>query len=231
MRLITVAHGTRTPRGNDVARRVTAAAARRLGIPGVASFVELCEPLFADVVAQSPHPSVAVPLLLSTGVHVRTDLPAMARGATGPLALGGPLGPHRLLAMAQVARLLEAGARPGGRAVMVAAGSTDPAAMKDLHLAARFLAREWGGGVEVATLSGRGARPADVVRAGDVVAPYLLAPGHFADRLREESYAAGAAHVGEVIGAHEHVVDLVVQRARTAASAVAGSPTLASCTI
>jgi sirohydrochlorin ferrochelatase len=50
-----------------------------------------------------------------------------------------------------------------------------------------------------------------VVGAGDAVSPYLLADGHFAQRTRSE--CAGADVVAEVIGPHERVVDLVVQRA------------------
>jgi sirohydrochlorin ferrochelatase len=95
--------------------------------------------------------------------------------------------------------------------VMVAAGSQDPAAMPDLERAAALLAEVWGGPVAVATLGGAGRRPAEVVRPSDAVSPYLLAPGHFAERARTESI--GAAVVADVIGVHDAVVDLVVSRA------------------
>lgn len=199
MRLVTVAHGTRHPVGNEVARELTAAAGARLDLPAVASYVELAEPLFAEVMA-APEPSLVVPLLLSTGYHVRHDL-------AGTRALG----PHPLLASAQGARLREAGAEPGGPVVLVAAGSTDPLATRDLMLAAAHLSAAWGGPVRWATLAGLGRRPADVVRPGDAVSPYLLAPGHFAERLRAE--CADAAVVADPIGAHAAVVDLVVERA------------------
>ena len=63
--------------------------------------------------AASDEPTVVVPLLLSTGFHVRQDLPRMAAGAGGPLLMGRQLGPHRLLAELQLERLREAGATPG----------------------------------------------------------------------------------------------------------------------
>ncbi|GAW50290.1 MULTISPECIES: sirohydrochlorin chelatase [unclassified Nocardioides] len=198
-RLVTVAHGTRTAAGNAVAASLTAAAGARLGLPAVASYVELCSPSFTSVM-ESPEPSVVVPLLLSTGHHVREDL-AGARA----------LGPDALLASAQVARLLSAGAAPGQPVVMVAAGSRDPRATRDLILAAAYLSSAWGGPVRLATLAGRGRRPAEVVRPGDAVSPYLLAPGFFATRARAGSAAAGV--VADVIGPHPAVVDLIVARA------------------
>ncbi|MBB6628588.1 sirohydrochlorin chelatase [Nocardioides sp. KIGAM211] len=223
MRLVTVAHGTRYAPGNDVAREIAAAAGARLGVSASAAYVELCEPSFASVVAATSVPTVAVPLLLSTGFHVRQDLPAAvaAAGPAHPVVLTPTLGPHPLLAAAQAARLVAAGARPGQQVVLVAAGSRDPRTDPDLARAAALLAAAWGGPVELATLTGRGPRPADVVRRGAVASPYLLAPGHFADRARDESLAAGAALVADVIGPHRFVAELVARRFRALAPAVA----------
>jgi hypothetical protein len=83
--------------------------------------------------------------------------------------------------------------------------------MPDLETAVALLAEEWGGDVALATLGGGGLRPAEVARPGDAVSPYLLAPGHFAERAREESL--GAAVIADVIGVHDAVVDLIVSRA------------------
>ncbi|WP_193611085.1 sirohydrochlorin chelatase [Nocardioides lijunqiniae] len=213
MRLVTVAHGTRKASGNQVARELTAAAGERLGVEAVCSYVELSDPLFETVVAASAEPTVVVPLLLSTGFHVRQDLPRMAEAAGGPLVLGRPLGPHQRIAEVQLARLVSAGASVGsGRLVLVAAGSSDPLATRDLTRAAELLGRLWGGPVEVATLSALGRRPAEVVRPGDVVSPYLLSPGYFADRARAESLEAGAVCVADVIGPDPLVADLIAQR-------------------
>ncbi|WP_028643577.1 sirohydrochlorin chelatase [Nocardioides sp. URHA0020] len=198
-RLVTVAHGTRHAPGNEVARELTRLAGSRLAMPAVASYVELAEPSFASVM-ESGRPSVVVPLLLSTGHHIRHDL-----------AADRALGPDPLLATAQAGRLVSAGATPGQPVVLVAAGSSDPLATRDQALAAAYLAERWGGPVRVATLSGLGRRPADLVNPDDAVSPYLLAPGFFADRCRAASARAGV--VADVIGAHPAVVDLVVERA------------------
>jgi len=148
MRLVTVAHGSRNPAGNAVAVSITAAAGARLGLPAVAAYVELATPLYTTV-ASSPAPSVVVPLLLSTGHHLRHDVGGRA------------LGPDPLLAHAQVSRLLAVGAQAGQPVVMVAAGSNDPLAVRDLVVATALLSEAWGGPVRLATLSGLGRRPAD----------------------------------------------------------------------
>ena len=159
----------------------------------------------------SAEPTVVVPLLLSTGHHLRHDLPAAVGSAPGPVVLGGGLGPDPLLAAAQADRLRAAGALPGQPVVMVAAGSRDPLATRDLSAAARLLAQAWSGPVSLATLSGPGVRPGELVTPDHAVSPYLLATGHFAHRATAES--AVSRHVAEVIGAHPLVVDLVAARA------------------
>ncbi|GAB2981063.1 sirohydrochlorin chelatase [Nocardioides montaniterrae] len=215
MRLLTVAHGTRLAAGNEVARELTAVAGARMGLSAEATYVELCAPLFSDAVGASEEAGVVVPLLLSTGYHLRVDLPAAIEAVSGgrDLRLGPALGPDSLLAAAQVARLEAAGARRGQPVVLVAAGSNDPLAVADIAKAGRLLARSWGGTVRVAVLSGVGPRVADVVRPGDAVSPYLLAPGFFADRARDQAEAAGASVVADVIGTHDAVVELVCRRA------------------
>lgn len=87
-----------------------------------------------------------------------------------------------------------------------------PAGTRDLERAAELLARAWGAPVRVATLSGLGSRPEQVVRPGDCVSSYLLADGFFADRASLLAREAGASVVAGVLGPHELVVELVVRR-------------------
>lgn len=199
MRLVTVAHGTRHTAGNAVAVEITDAASARLGMSGVTSYLELASPLFSQVMSGG-EPSVVVPLLLSTGHHVRHDLKGLRA-----------LGPHPLLADAQASRLLDAGARHGQPVVMVASGSRDPRTSIELERAAEHLANVWGARVRLATLSGVGPSVEQVIQPEDAVSPYLLADGHFAHRCRTAS--ARATVVADVLGAHPAVVDLVVARA------------------
>lgn len=227
-RLVTVAHGTRHSTGNLVARSITAQASRRLGgVPHTTSYVELCRPLFADVMATG-EPSLVVPLLLSTGYHVRNDLPAALNSSS---VLARPLGPHPLLAEAMCLRLRGAGARVEQPVVLVAAGSTDPLVDLDLEAARMLLQRRWGAPVHLATLTARGRRLAEVLPeagAGAAVAPYLLAPGHFADRVTTEARGLGVTTVAPVIGDHPLVAELVAGRYLALTSRNAGSAHLAS---
>jgi hypothetical protein len=55
----------------------------------------------------------------------------------------------------------------------------------------------------------------DLLRSGArrvVVASYLLAPGRFADRIRDSSLAAGAAAASPVLGASAEVADVLLDR-------------------
>ena len=111
--LVTVAHGTRHAPGNAVAAEITAAAGERLALPAVASYVELCDPSFASVMA-------ALERAGGRGAAAALDrLPRARRPAGGggrasvAVGLGRPLGPDPLLARAQAERLREAGADPG----------------------------------------------------------------------------------------------------------------------
>lgn len=216
-RLVTVAHGTRLASGNLVAASLTEKAASLLCVAATTSYVELCEPLVADVLATSAAPTVVVPLLLSTGFHVKIDIPTAVEGAGGPATLTRPLGPDPVLAAVQRIRLLEAGARPGNPVVLVAAGSNDPAAATDLDEAARHLARVWGGPVLTATATGLGRSVADAVAEaslyGEVaVSTYLLSPGFFSRKVAAAAAEAGVEIVADVLGAHDLIAGLIASR-------------------
>jgi sirohydrochlorin ferrochelatase len=234
--LVTVAHGTRDHSGNEVAEAITRAAGVALGVPAVTTYVELSAPLLADQMRALAAPAMVVPLLLSTGFHVRQDLPEAVSLASHRVIMTPPLGPDLALAQVVRARLVQAGAGLGDPMVLVAAGSRDPAAGDDLAQAVALMGEVWRGPVHLATLTGPGPDLTDAVRlagreggAGKVaVAPYLLAPGYFANRTRQESLAAGAAVVADVIGCHRHVVDLIMRRYAHARGAQF-SPCLSSC--
>ena len=187
-----------------------------------------------------------LPLLLTAAYHSKTDIPrVLARAGAGMrITYGEPLGPHPLLLRALERRLpevaLENPAEVG--VVLAAAGSSDPAANATIaRLAAQWQAGTgWfavrpayaspaaaGGQGSTAAAGGQGstaaATPAQAVtelrKAGArrvVVASYLLAPGLFADRIRDASLAAGAAAVSPALGATPEVADVVLDRYQAA---------------
>jgi sirohydrochlorin ferrochelatase len=237
--LVAVAHGSRDPRAAGTVERLMslvrarAAAHGLAGLPVRTAYLGHAAPSPGQVLAGLPAgPVVVLPLLLTAAYHSRTDLPAVLRAAAGQrasrpdggleISYGDPLGPHPLLIAALERRLAEAGvqAGPGTSVVLAAAGSSDPGARATIAaLAARWqAARGWRDvvpsyasaapptpGEAVAALRAAGARRV-------VVASYLLAPGRFADQVRDQAAAAGADVVSAVLGAAPELADLVLTR-------------------
>jgi sirohydrochlorin ferrochelatase len=217
--LIATAHGTRSATGlATVAALVDGVRRARAGLDVRVAFVDVAEPFLADVVTGVDGPLVVVPVLLSRGYHVRVDIPQALAGRAFATATPA-LGPDRAVSRALAGRLEAArapGIPAGEQIVLVATGSSDPDAATDLAVAAADLAALMHRPVHAAVMSGPGVPFTEVVaghRAGTVdVVPYLLAEGVFYDRLRTESQALGVATVGDPIGAHPALVELILAR-------------------
>ncbi|HEX9040288.1 MAG TPA: CbiX/SirB N-terminal domain-containing protein [Trebonia sp.] len=223
---------------------------RARGLDVRAAFLDHCAPSLPQALGSLGSPgspgslgassAVVVPLLLTAAYHSKTDIPARLAAAAaarpGPaVACAGPLGPDPLLTAALERRLGEAGvavgdptARAATSVVLAAAGSSDSAANATIaDLALRWQRERGWRAVLPAYASAAGPRPAEAVAAlrsvGDgpvVVATYLLAPGFFADKVRDAALGAGAAAVAPVLGAAPEVADTVIERYRAAVSAV-----------
>jgi sirohydrochlorin ferrochelatase len=194
--LVACAHGTRSPTGRRLVAELALAARRlRPELTTTAAFVDVQPPTVADVVDElsaAGRPAVVVPLLLSGGYHVHVDIARAVEGSPTALA-ARPLGPDERLVEVLHERLLAAGADardPLTAVVLAAAGSSDPRSVADVENTADLLQRRWTG--PVTTGYGSAASPSvpDAVtaarRAGAervVLAAYLLAPGHFHDKL------------------------------------------------
>jgi sirohydrochlorin ferrochelatase len=241
--LVVAAHGSTDPRAaatvTDLAHLVRARA-RRAGLPGptvraaylghaLPSVPDALEALHGDGCSRA----VVLPLLLTEAYHSDTDLPAVLRAASRRLpglrlAYGRPLGPHPLLLRALERRLAEAGAPASAdtAVVLAAAGSSRPAANAAVaRVAAAWRSARAGRAVVPAYASAGSPTPAqavaDLLRAGAprvAVAAYLLAPGVFADQVREQSLAAGADAVSAALGAAPEVADIVIERYAQAAA-------------
>lgn len=213
-----VAHGTRSAAGIDtVLQTVDAVRTQRPDLDVRPAWIELAEPDVRAALRSVPVGTsiVLVPLLLASGYHDRVDLPA-AVAETRPDAVRAPvLGPDPLLAEALTDRLAAAGLADADAVVLAGAGSSDPAAVASVHRQADMLADRLGRPVTAGFGSAAGPTVAEAVaearsRGADrvAVAPYLLAPGHFADRLA----SAGADGVADPLGPHPAVVRLVLER-------------------
>jgi sirohydrochlorin ferrochelatase len=219
--LVACAHGTRNPTGRRLIAELALAARRlRPGLVTTAAFVDVQPPTVVDVVAglaASGQAAVVVPLLLSGGYHVHVDI-AGAVATSGAAVAARPLGPDPRLAAVLRDRLVEAGADPTDpltAVVLAAAGSSDPRSVADVEDTADLLQRNWAGAVT--TGYGSAAQPtvADAVTAARrggaervIVAAYLLAPGHFHDKLA----GAGADVVTAPLLPDERIAAVLLDR-------------------
>jgi len=237
--LVAVAHGSRDPRAAATVDKLLTAV--RAGWPGLdvrAAFLDHCAPSLPQVLG-SVDASVVVPLLLTAAYHSKTDIPAQLASVQASLPrldvrYADTLGPHPLLLGALERRVREAGdfSRPDTSVVLAAAGSSDPAANASIAaIAAQWQTQGRWKRVTPAYASGAGPRPDEAIRAlraADpaspvVVASYLLAPGHFADKIRDTALAAGAAGVSAVLGDAPEVAIVIMDRYQ---AAVRAEPTI-----
>ena len=182
---VVVAHGSSDPHAASALGELVPLVAHRakergLSVPDLRiAYLGHAAPSVPQVMrAFGPDMRVRVlPLLLTAAYHSKTDLPRVLARTGVPVRYGNPLGPHPLLlralepaANATIARLAAGWQAAAGwfavrPAYASAAGPTPAQAVTELRIA--------------------GARRV-------VVASYLLAPGLFADRIRDASLAAGA---------------------------------------
>jgi sirohydrochlorin ferrochelatase len=219
--LLAVAHGSRNPAAAEVVRVLARQVQRLAPVLDVhVAFIGHAEPSLPSELDAAGSNTVVVPLLLSSGYHLSSDIAGPATSAGARVA--GPLGPDELLLTALTARLAEAGVPDGTPVVLAAAGSSDPAGAADVRKQADLLAERLAVPVVAAFASGTeptvqaavaGLRESTGRRVA--VASYLLAPGQFQDQLG----GCGADWVTAPLGGHPAVAGLVIERYRKAVAA------------
>lgn len=234
--LVGCSHGTRSPAGRRVVSSILEDVTAATDAEVREAFVDVQEPAVGDVVAdiaRSGGYGVVVPLLVSAGYHVHVDVVQAVERADairgGCVVSAGALGPDPVLVSILVDRLDEVAVQPGDVVVLAAAGSSDDAAVSDVHLAAAWLRHRHDGPVLTGFVSAARPSVAEVVAVGRdllqgrritgrrprvVVASYLLAPGFFHGRLQE----AEADQVTRPLAPHPALADLVLRRFAQAAS-------------
>jgi sirohydrochlorin ferrochelatase len=215
--LLAVAHGTRSAAGQQqICELVDTVARRRPELDVRLAYVDVQQPRLPEAIRGVDRPVVVVPLLLSSGYHVRVDIATAVAATPGALATA-PLGPDSWLVDVLAARIAAAG--PADAVVLAAAGSSDPRARADIEAVARELSAR----VAYATTSTP--RVPDVVAAlraegagRVVVAAYLLADGQFHRSL----HTAGADAVTAPLVTASVVPSLVLRRYETAVPVAVG---------
>jgi len=232
--LIGVAHGSRDPRAAATISSLMSLVRQRLGgaVDVRTAFLGHAAPALPAVLGAVPATArvTVLPLLLTHAYHSKVDIPRLLPPG---VSYGATLGPHPLLLGALSRRLREADAdaaadRAATAVVLAAAGSSDQQANAVVaELAARWQASDSWAAVVPGYASAVAPTPAHAVRAllsrpgvrRVLVATYLLAPGVFADRIRAQALAAGAAAVAPVLGAAPELADIVAGNFRAAAIA------------
>jgi sirohydrochlorin ferrochelatase len=223
--LLAISHGTSSPAGQAAVTALVDAVARRLpGITVRLGHVDVQQPDVAASLDALPEgqPAVVVPLLLSAGYHVRTDLREQTAGRDG-VVIAPALGPDPRLVDVLVTRLTPLALRPDDAVVLAVAGSSDDRANDDCREIGRMLGARLLRDVTVGFLAAADPRLDAAVTAAAggagrvVVADYLLAPGYFHDLAIR--LAGGAVVADPLLGADAPagaLVDLVVDRYRSA---------------
>jgi len=220
--LLACSHGTRSAAGQRaITGLVEGFAVAHPEIEVHQAYVDVQQPDVPTALAGLMGRSVrVVPLLLSTGYHVRVDL--IEAGEAAGAQVAGTLGPDPALVdiLAERVTVRSGGLVEGDVVLLAAAGSSDPAAVAGCEEMTQALSVRLGHPVGTAYLSAAEPRVADAVadareaRASRViVAGYLLAPGYFAGLLGD----CGADIVTPPLldpdaGPDPRLVDLVARR-------------------
>ncbi|MFC6086251.1 sirohydrochlorin chelatase [Sphaerisporangium aureirubrum] len=235
--LVAVAHGSRDPRAAATVEALLAEVRRaRPSLEVRAAYLDHSRPALGEALSGLDE-AVVLPLLLTEAYHSRVDIPsalAEARRENPALRVtqGATLGPHPLLLAALERRLAEAGVPlgdPSTAVVLVSAGSSDPHANAVIARTARRWARirPWHS-VTAAYASAASPTPGQAVRGllalprpsatgpvpprRVVVAPYLLAAGLFAEKIRRDALAAGADVVADPLGPASELAGVLLDR-------------------
>jgi sirohydrochlorin ferrochelatase len=216
--LLLAAHGSVDPSAAAVAFEVADAVRRRLPCTDVqAAFLGHATPSVSGELERlaATGPVVVVPFLLAPGHHTAVDLAGLVADArlgtvTAPV-LTRPLGPDPRIATALVDRLAAAGlavGRPETHVVVTGAAERTALATAADLLAVAGRWTTTAAPVDEVDGAVRAARTGGASFVG--VAPLLLAPGAFSNRVTENADAADV--VAPPIGAHSEIVRLVVER-------------------
>jgi sirohydrochlorin ferrochelatase len=209
--LLVAAHGTRSADGLATTRAlVDAIAAERPSVLVALCFLDVASPSLADALdALGSSSVVVVPLLLSAGYHVLTDIPAVVAGRSS-VRVAAHLGPDPLIVSAVADRLVEAGSSVRASTVLAAIASSQSSARDEVSTAAALLSEQLGREVSVLPLSGDMTPAIAALPDPIAVAVYLLAEGGFLSSLRTAMVGRGL--VAEPIGVHPALVSLVWSR-------------------
>ncbi len=211
--LVAVAHGSRRFGASDnVERLIYHVGQTRPDLEIILCYLERTEPSFFKVIEKVPTSSVVVPLILSRGFHIFSDI--QGNCSRYSIKSTPPLGPDPILSEVIVERLMEAGAPLGTPVVLAAAGSSCREGTEDVEAAALDLSHKLRVRVEVGYLNGSGN---SIIEASQrlrsefgefAIAPYLLSPGNFIALAN----SVEARWIASPLGSDRKIARLILRR-------------------
>lgn len=211
--LVAVAHGSRYRCASEnVERLISQVRQIRPDLKIILCYLERTEPSFFKVIEKVPTSSVVVPLILSRGFHVFSDI--QGNCSRYGIKSTPPLGPDPILSEVIAERLMEAGTPLGTPVVLAAAGSSCREGTEDVESAARDLSHKLGVQVKIGYLNGSGnsvAKTAHKLRLefGEfAIAPYLLSPGNFITLAN----SVEARWIASPLGSDRKIARLILSR-------------------
>lgn len=211
--LVAVAHGSRHRCASENAERLLSQVRQiRPDLEITLCFLERTEPSFFKVIEQVSTSSVVVPLILSRGFHVFSDIQVNCSRIS--IRSTPPLGPDPVLSEVIMERLVEAGIPLFTPLLLAAAGSSCREGAEDVESAAQDLSHKLDVPVEIGYLNGRGNsanKAAQKLRSefGEfAIAPYLLSPGNFISLAN----LVEARWIASPLGSHRKIAKLILMR-------------------
>lgn len=214
--LVAIAHGSQDPdHATDIEALMDKVRKQRSGLEVVVRYLEYSRPPMSDKVHLTNSINVrpvAVPLLLSRGYHLWTDVQVAARECN--LIAAKPLGPDGDLIEVMVKELSSIGARLDVPIILAAAGSRNELGRADVSTVSSMLQSRLGVQVTVAYLGSVGPHVNQVaaqLRNSDSdfsVCSYLLSRGKFHSSL----YSLGSKWVTRPLGSSQSLATLILRR-------------------
>lgn len=214
--LVAIAHGSRDRHHEaDIEALMDNVRAQRPGLNAVVRYLEFSHPRADDLADLDDHMDVrpvAVPLLLSRGYHLFTDVVGVARERN--FIVAKPLGPDSDLIDVMVDELSLADANLNSPIVLAAAGSTSELGRADVAMVSSMLESRLGVQVATGYVGSVGPHVSDVTlkfrRLGCEfsVCSYLLSRGRFHSSL----LALGARFVTRPLSSNQSLASLVLRR-------------------
>ena len=172
-------------------------------------YLDVLTPSLKEALDVQAGPVVVVPVVLSAGYHIQTDIPAVVAGRDG-VRVARHLGPDSALSEILASRLAEIRTPQTASVALAAIASSRAEARTDIDRTVELLAARVDLPVVLVSIFGDVREKLEQLPGPVAVLPYLVAEGGFTTKL--DVAAEGVGTVARPIGADPALVALVLAR-------------------